>query len=813
MMIRNCFPFRVGGLKSRIFMKSLSSIAILITLFTAPIPAQTVPYRGVVKTIDIINWTHTDYGYTEHPLIVAELHKRYIDIALDAAEQTKRNRPGERFTWTVEALDPFWKWWQETTAERRKKMTDCIRRGQIDVNIMPFNIHPMLNRSEVEKLTSWIPPELASLVCPRIAIQNDVNGFPRSVADQLADKGVKYIWLGMNGRHPFNKPVASWWEMPDGRRLFLWNGISYWAGYDYFHAQRWRGNQHEAASLETGWPRDGEFFKADEASVRVAHAICLQKLKDLEDRGYTCALLPLTFSNQWRGDNDGPYPAIVAFVKKWNGLGLKPELNLTTATVSMIRMEQIAGDQASVLQGEFGDWWAFGMTSMPRETGTARRARYLLQALQSTVFNKSTDSQLKKIDGIERDICTFYEHTFAANSSGRDMYGIQNQGAMNEAFRYAYKAYEHAGWTLAQKTRAIMNGKPYGIYVINTQETEYSGWCKLEKRSIREVKNPKSLLDDSSGKKIKLYDDGDDVCFWVEKIAGKSFRRYIASVDEPDMENTPDTPAMVFSATGWPVSIRWPGMERPLFEGEAPVLYVSRFITGGWWGADAIPGDCLSVPKEITKVKETPYCIIYSQKLDNQRLNSAERILTVHKNEKRVNIKIIFDRILHAERNPEVIYAEFPFPDMEKSISTTNGGMEYVPYRDHIPNTCKSFFVADSWVKHSSRDGTRVWASRTSPVFELGKRMFFLGGDIHEPSNSNLLQSMIYNNGWSVNFPVEYTGKTVCEYDVCWIPENPKTSDINAITDTYLVGPVVVVHPEMKENDLYNKWLNGMNPD
>lgn len=92
--------------------------------------AQQADYNGPVEEIDIVNWTHTDYGYTEHPLIVAELHKRFIDIALDAAAATKGNRPGERFTWTVEALDPLLHWWRETTPARRKLMAKAIAYGR-----------------------------------------------------------------------------------------------------------------------------------------------------------------------------------------------------------------------------------------------------------------------------------------------------------------------------------------------------------------------------------------------------------------------------------------------------------------------------------------------------------------------------------------------------------------------------------------------------------------------------------------------------------------------------------------------------------
>ena len=135
-------------------------------------------YAGSVQYIDIINWSHTDYGFTDHPLIVSEFQKRYIDIAIDYVERSSGNKSGERFTWTVESLDPLFKWWQEASAERRKLLLKAIDKGSIDVNIMPFNIQPMLNEAETEMLTNWIPKELETKLRPRIAIQNDVNGFP-----------------------------------------------------------------------------------------------------------------------------------------------------------------------------------------------------------------------------------------------------------------------------------------------------------------------------------------------------------------------------------------------------------------------------------------------------------------------------------------------------------------------------------------------------------------------------------------------------------------------------------------------------------
>ena len=56
------------------------------------------------KYIDIVHITHTDYGYTDHALIAVDLHKRFIDVALDLALKTKDEIPENRFAWTVESM-------------------------------------------------------------------------------------------------------------------------------------------------------------------------------------------------------------------------------------------------------------------------------------------------------------------------------------------------------------------------------------------------------------------------------------------------------------------------------------------------------------------------------------------------------------------------------------------------------------------------------------------------------------------------------------------------------------------------------------
>ena len=43
-----------------------------------------------VKQLDIIHFSHTDYGFTDHPAVCRDLQRRYLDLALDAAMNTRR---------------------------------------------------------------------------------------------------------------------------------------------------------------------------------------------------------------------------------------------------------------------------------------------------------------------------------------------------------------------------------------------------------------------------------------------------------------------------------------------------------------------------------------------------------------------------------------------------------------------------------------------------------------------------------------------------------------------------------------------------
>ncbi|MBN2762145.1 MAG: hypothetical protein JXR41_03570, partial [Bacteroidales bacterium] len=166
-------------------------------MFISHLAAQGQNNDLPIKSIELIHCTHTDYGYTDNPLIVRDLHKRFLDIALDAIIETADSADNRKFSWTAEALDPVYLWWQEASDERRNLFLQAVRSGQMDINASPFNMQCYANARQTNVFLNWISPELFEKFQPRFGMMNDVNGFPRSVAIGLLDKGINRIWMGI----------------------------------------------------------------------------------------------------------------------------------------------------------------------------------------------------------------------------------------------------------------------------------------------------------------------------------------------------------------------------------------------------------------------------------------------------------------------------------------------------------------------------------------------------------------------------------------------------------------------------------------
>jgi len=138
-------------------MKAAVLIAFSAMLSPMLVAPQEQPTQ--IKHIDVVMLSHLDVGFTDQPyLVVNELQRRFLDVALDASIATASEPPAQRFYWTAESLIPVLAWWRKASPERRQQLLQAVQNGQMAAGAMPFNSLPFENADEWKRVIEWVPP-------------------------------------------------------------------------------------------------------------------------------------------------------------------------------------------------------------------------------------------------------------------------------------------------------------------------------------------------------------------------------------------------------------------------------------------------------------------------------------------------------------------------------------------------------------------------------------------------------------------------------------------------------------------------------
>jgi hypothetical protein len=821
----------------------LGALLASATWLEAAAPADPSP-PAAVREIHLVHFSHTDVGFTDSPSVCRELFRRYLDIAVDAVLDSRKKPADRRFYWTAEATMPVNDWWQAATPDRRRQFLQAVRTGQLEISALAFNNTPFMNAAQWQTMTHWLPPDLWDRVHPKVAIQDDVNGVPRAAALALLDRGVRYLFTGINedsGGVPFPRPSAFWWKMPDGRRMFVWLNIGYGSGFDFFEPDEWRrGPVPRAADTRYRPPRAGDILRTDETSLRAAHRQCLARVRLLEQEGYRHEVLTISITSQWRFDNDPPFPPLADFVAAWNNLGLMPRLRLTTAGDAMKRMEEVVGQTAPEYSGEWTDWWANGSASAPREIAASRAAKRLLAAVESPLWGPARARARQTMDDLYRDLCLFDEHTWGSSLSVARPYSLDTQGQFTEKSLLAYRPMARAEWLLAQRVRTALATAGEGLVLANPAPAPFGGWVRMTATALR---GPyQSVEDPKTGEGLALeFEPGiqpwgrpqkpedlsrEDLSatfpdraphqvarFWVERLEARGVRRLQLSTRKIALAGTgaPIAPAIPTDDLGWPISALWPGMEQPLFlkgfgdftavkvDGFAP-RHVLADIRGQRGEArdrlrrqhlEEVPG----VAEEKALVEETPHTVVFTQALRHPRLEWATRVLEVWRQEPRVRLTLRLNR--RSSAAPEIFYLAFAFPTGDVLPRLSNGGQAFTPFTDQLAGTCRDYFAVDGWAEYATPNGRWLWVSRDAPLVTFGSGSTLARRE-SPPEDSHRLLAMLFNNFWYTNFAADEHGIMEFQFDLVWRPDgHPPAQDL---AEALVAEPTVLINPASAED-------------
>ena len=357
----------------------LSAVATaLAASFPGLAPAGTPEYPNLEEVI-VVSKCHLDAGYTMTvPQLQEKIRKSDCDRALALFDADRASPADRHFRWTF----PVWSMEaaldERQDGARRARVEEAVREGRLLWHAMPFTIQT--ETSDLEELVRIIGRSSAmsrrfGKPLPRWAKQTDVPDQAWALPTVLANSGVKFLHMGINGcskpaQVTDKMPLLCWWKGPDCSRILLgtspqygWKSVKPPKGWKY---SRW-------LIIAVGGDNAG-----------------LPSQKDI-DRIFAEAKKVLPGVRVRFGNPEEFADAIIA--------------------------EEKANPSLPVVRGDMPDTWIQGATSTPEATAIHRRAvgeLITLGQLDATLqtFGLDTGDVSGLLDNAWRDAGMYSEHTW-----------------------------------------------------------------------------------------------------------------------------------------------------------------------------------------------------------------------------------------------------------------------------------------------------------------------------------------------------------------------------------------------------------------
>jgi alpha-mannosidase len=389
-----------------------------------------------IKTLYVVNHSHTDIGFTDYQDLCFRQHKQFIDQALDLIEATQDLPAAAQYRWVCEVTGMTEKYFAEATSAQVERFKHWHDRGFIDVAGMQYNHTPMQMTEQmirslypVKRLRDQFGLSIST------AMQCDVNGISWLYADLLPQIGIELMTMAVNplrGYTPKPIPNAFWWEGPSGNKVLAWNGFHYLWGRSIAKLGDWRFVDESLPPIVAKLEADPE-YPFDFMYAQSTHPI--------------------------RVDNGPPDPRMPTFVKEWNEQGRTPRIEFTTPAAFNRMLRDTYSKHFPTLRGDWLDWWSDGVASSAYETGVSRATHeQLLSAENIGAWLKCQGTSVWSADRAAHvyEQSTLYdEHTWGAFASIAAPTTLWTRGQWNRKANFVYTASAEAMDLLADASRHL----------------------------------------------------------------------------------------------------------------------------------------------------------------------------------------------------------------------------------------------------------------------------------------------------------------------------------------------------------------------
>ena len=427
--------------------------------------------------IFLVYHSHIDIGYTERQEKMAIYQADFIKQAVKAAISDKQAGRDARtkFRFTAEGFWAVEQYLKRYGESGKKELLEAIGSGCFELTSGYFHMAELLNYKNLSHSLDYAQDFAKENGLDTIdtAMACDINGFSWGYADALYDHGVRYLETNINTHHgdaPFSKPlVPFWWETPKGRKLLVWNGLTYHKAnlLGLIPGLAPGGNPFIPGML----PENAPFVKVDGPDY--AYKRISQMLKATIDSGYPYDFMPIMGSGLYTDNSpvgDAHCELIAQFNEKYGD-----EIEIVTSTLGeFFDYLEANGGEFPTYRGDWNDWWTDGALSTPNETKlfrNAQRVEELVTKLDPEMKVVSRDEH----EAIQNLLITYAEHTWGHSSSHSDPYKLLVTQLDARKAKLAFDADVLACTALDKVSRALGEGefkdrRPFCYHVTNPHD-------------------------------------------------------------------------------------------------------------------------------------------------------------------------------------------------------------------------------------------------------------------------------------------------------------------------------------------------------
>lgn len=770
-------------------------------------------------TIHVIQHAHTDVGYTDRQEKIEMNHVGFLMQAIEISEAIRAGKKEwEGFRWTCECFWGVERFLQHSDKEWRDRFVQAIHAGHIELTANYLHIVEIMNQSLFKKFIER-SIEYACQIGTEVkcALTADLNGYGWGYAQALADLGVENLSMCVHTHHGmfplWRKQIPFWWEMPNGKRLLVWNG-------DHYNV----GNELGLA------PDAAHSYPWEIAETRIARF-----LSNLEDEEYPFDFVPVHVSGLLT-DNAPPNARIAEFIQQWNQKhGERVEIRMSSLNEFFQELRK-HGDQIEVYRGDWPDWWNDGAFSTPMHTQMFRQAQRTLELVQKL----DPENRLANQDYVkkaEQAIMMFSEHTWGHSASVREPWNglihalaIRKEAFAAEAHEYAYRALDEVlkakgeaplsigrpmkyavanpssnavediaqlyvdYWEVKQLTKGLqvrnvetgeivehqMNGVSRGTLVCVPVQLQPHEEVTFKIEPINQITDDKTILNRQRGGRDKVVD--------LPPIPG------VAIADDFTVtENTLETPyvKLTWKSGEGIVSMIDKHQNRELISGNrehaafTPVYEVTK--ASGQHEMSSIRNKMgrnrkgisvqrsVGVLKGVKQVTKGALFVTVELLYEVAGTGHYSLFITGYKNNPRmdVSVRIHKDSIW----DPENLYISLPFTTSEKqeTIWLEKPGVLIRPGVDQLPGSLTDFYALNEGLAITSDSYGLAIAVPDSPLIQLGSLEHqdrrLKGHPDALPATGSRMYVWVMTNYWETNFKATLGGFYEFKFSLLWGPE------------------------------------------